>query len=199
VSSKPTWRAIAATICGVWIVAALFALPSRISGHLCVKRTFVRYMNYYRFVVLFELLVSCVLPLCVIAFSYIMTARHLVKSARPISEETQNPQLNKRKNTARIVLGVTAVFLFSSVPYHAYWTYIISEKEGFLSTITRYRDDRVSYTHLVTRCLFLINTCFNPVALFCTGRAFRRQFKRYLTCCCKGNPTGTDIELTRIK
>jgi hypothetical protein len=34
------------------------------------------------------------------------------------------------------------------------------------------------------------------VALFCTSLAYRRQFKRYFTCCCKANPTGTDVELT---
>jgi hypothetical protein len=205
VSSQPTWRATVATICGVWIVAALFAIPSALSKELCQECYGPRCLTYYKNVVLFELLVSCVLPLCVIAFSYIMTARHLLKSARPISEETQNPRLNTRTNTAKIVLGLTAVFLISSVPYHVFWTYVILNKHPFYDehdSIDRIYDARRfkiqnGYTYLVSKCLLTINPCLNPVALFCTGRAFRRQFKRYLTCCCKANPTVTDIELAR--
>jgi hypothetical protein len=34
VSSPPTWRSTVATICGIWIVAALFAVPSAISNYL---------------------------------------------------------------------------------------------------------------------------------------------------------------------
>ena len=39
---------------------------------------------------------------CVIAFYYIVTARNLLESSNTISEETQNPQLNKRENTAKV-------------------------------------------------------------------------------------------------
>ena len=35
VSSPPTWRVTVATICGVWIVAALFAIPSALSKYQC--------------------------------------------------------------------------------------------------------------------------------------------------------------------
>jgi hypothetical protein len=37
VSSNPTWRGIVATIFGVWIVAALFAVPSAVSIYQCVR------------------------------------------------------------------------------------------------------------------------------------------------------------------
>jgi hypothetical protein len=127
VSSQPTWRFTVATICAVWILAAFFALPSALSWYFCKTLVF-RFISYYQHVFVFELLVSCVLPLCLIAFSYIMTAHHLVKSAQPIFEETQNSQLNTRKNTAKIVVGLTVVFLISYVPYHILWTYIISNE-----------------------------------------------------------------------
>jgi len=97
-------------------VAALFAVPSALSKHLCTEYMFFGHSIYYRRVVTFELLVSCALPLCVIAFSYIMTARHLVESSHSISEGTQNPQLKTRRNTAKIVVGLTVVFLISYVP-----------------------------------------------------------------------------------
>jgi hypothetical protein len=209
VSSQQTWRVTVATICGLWIVAALFALPSALSWHLC-KDEPIFIKTYYEYVVIFEFFMSCVLPLCVIAFSYIMTARHLMKSAQPISEETQNPQLNTRKNTAKIVVGLTVVFLISYVPYHVLWMYITSNKkkefspeiisnEDYYVTFTYLLDLHKAenfYTYIVSTCLLLINPCFNPVALFCTSLAFRRQFKRYLSCRCKANSTLTNLELT---
>ena len=100
-SSPPTWRGNVATICGVWIVAALFAVPTAISKFYCEAFNFI-YSMYYQRVVIFELLVSCVLPLCVVAFSYVMTARHLVESSRSISEGTQNPQLKHAEILQRL-------------------------------------------------------------------------------------------------
>jgi hypothetical protein len=103
VSSQPTRRVTVATICGVWIVAALFAIPSALSKYTCKNLKNLKYITYYRHVVIFELVVSCVLPLCVIAVTYIMTAHYLFESSQSISEGTQNPQLNTRRNTAKIV------------------------------------------------------------------------------------------------
>jgi len=114
-----------ATVCNVWIVAALFALPSAFSENVCNGYHEFKYIIYYERVILCEFLVSFVLPLLVFAFFYIMTARHLVKNARPISEETQNPPMNTRKNTEKVVLGLHVVFLISYVPYHAFWAYNI--------------------------------------------------------------------------
>jgi len=87
---------------------------------------------YYQRVVIFELLASCVVPLCVIAFTYIITARHLVESCRSISEGTQNSQLKTRSNSAKIVVGLTVVFMISYVPYHVLWTYIIWTQVYFI-------------------------------------------------------------------
>jgi Leucine-rich repeat (LRR) protein len=101
VSSKPTWRSTGATICGVWIVAALFAIPAARSKYFCVSSLLLWRTKYYQRVAIFHLLVSCVLPLFVIAFSYIMMARHLLESSCSLPEETQNSRLNTRKNTAK--------------------------------------------------------------------------------------------------
>jgi hypothetical protein len=199
VPSQPTWRATVATICGVWIVAALFAIPTVLSGHFCYEHMFPLRISYYRHVVIFELLVSCLLPLCVIAFSHIMTARHLVKSARPISEETQNPKLNTRKSTAKIVVGLTVVFLISYVPCHALWSYFISIEDLFpdLERIITNKEYKLQYTYLISTCLLLINSCLNPVALFCTSGVFRRQCKSYLNCSCKVNFALNNFRLRR--
>ena len=84
-------------------MAALFAIPSALSKYTCKNLKNLKYITYYRHVVIFELVVSCVLPLCVIAVTYIMTAHYLFESSQSISEGTQNPQLNTRRNTAKIV------------------------------------------------------------------------------------------------
>jgi len=200
-SSQTKWRDVVAEICGVWIVAALFAVPSTLSKYLCQVPNTTRLITYYQHVVVFELLVSCVLPLCVIAFSYIMTARHLADSCRAISEGTQNPQLNSRKNAAKIVLGLTVVFVISYVPYHVFWTYYVCSKDD---TSTTYSTDvlsesngEIQYTHLISTCFLSINSCLNPVALFCTSSQFRQHLKRYLTCFCKTSSPSADFEHAR--
>jgi ABC-type Fe3+ transport system permease subunit len=100
-SSLPTLRLSVATICVVWIVAALFALSSVLSKHRCKKYHVYSCITYYRTFVIFEFLVSCELPVYLTALSYIMTARHLTKSALRLSEDPQNTQTNKRKNNSR--------------------------------------------------------------------------------------------------
>jgi hypothetical protein len=159
-------------------------------------------MTYYRLVVIFELLVSCVLPLCVVAFSYVMTTRHLVESSRSVSERTQNPQLNTHKNTAKIVVWLTVVFLISYVHYHAFWTYVICTEElpHNYDTITDILLDsnyKFQYTYLISTCFLLINSCLNPVALFCTSSLFRQHLKCHLTCFCKTNSPNNGLELVR--
>ena len=52
--------------------------------------------------------------------------------------------------------------------------------------------------YLISTCFLLINSCLNPVAVFCTSSPFRQHLKRDLTCCCKTNSPPADLELTRI-
>jgi hypothetical protein len=200
--SKPTGHATVATVCGVWIVAALFAVPSALSKYLCYESMVLGQATYYLLVVIFELLVSCVIPLFVIAFSYVMTACLLVEISSSMSEETQKRQVKALKNTAKVVLGLTLVFLISYVPYHAYRTYLFSTADLELSEVnlTKFNllnDYEVGYTFIVLKFLLSINSCLNPVALICMSFAFRRQFKRYLTCCCKTKSPPNDLELAR--
>jgi hypothetical protein len=116
----------------------------------------------------------------VIAFSYIMTARHLVESSFSVSEETPNPQMNTRKITAKIVLGLAHVFQISYVPYHALKNYNIVNEEGFLGKIILNKNYNLQYIRVVLTGLLVFNSCHNPVALLCTNLAVRKQFKHYL-------------------
>ena len=198
VSPQATWRVTVAAICGVWIVSASFAVPSVLSNYMCQYTYGTSSMTYYRHVVIFELIVSCVLPLCVIAFSHITTARHLVESSPFISEGTQNPQMNTRRNTAKIVVGLVLVFLISYVPYNAFWTHFICSDDFFFSKFNNNLDkseNKFQNTYLILTCFLQINSCLNPVALFCTSNQFRQHLKRYLTCFCKKNSPPIDFEL----
>jgi hypothetical protein len=200
VSSKPTWRRTVATIFGVWIVAALISVPSALSSYQCAKDATMTPTTYYGRVVIFELLSSCVLPLCVIAFTYIMTARHLVESSRFISQMTQNPQIFKRINTAKIVVGLTVVFLISYVPYHVFWTYIIwTQRIDDAYSSIRFMIVYLNYgmSYIILTCLLSMNSCLNPVVLFCTSSPIRQNFKCYLTCFRKTNSSSTELELSR--
>jgi Leucine-rich repeat (LRR) protein len=202
-SSQPTWRGAGAIICGVWIVAALFAIPEARSPVLCGSSVLLFLKDYYKRVVLFQLLVSCIFPLCVIAFSYIMTACHLLKRADPMFAETQNAQLNTRTNTAKIVLGLIVIFLISYVPYHI-WMICFIYSINLNNFFAELDVELVWATKLfdimpILNLFLLINPCLNPIALFCTSTAFRRHFKHYLTCCCKTKSTSTEFELAKRK
>ena len=131
-----------------------------------------------------------------------MTACHLVESSRSISEGTENPQLKARRNVAKIVVGMTVVFVISYVPYHAFLTYInysVKEEVLFDRVLDHLNSsyDKLRYTYLIATFFFSINSCLNPVALFCTSSPFRQHLKRYLTCFCKTSSPPTDLELRR--
>ena len=200
VPSQPTGCVTVATIFGVWIVAAFFAVPSALTKYFCYESLIFGHTSYSLLVAIFELLVSCVIPLFVTAFCYVMTACHLVEMSWSMSEETQRTQANALKNTAKVVLGLTVVFLISYVPYHAFRIYVFSTdlnlSEVNLTKLNLHNDYEVGYAVLVLKSLLLINSCFNPVALICMSSAFRRQFKRYLTCFCKANSPPNGLELT---
>jgi hypothetical protein len=196
-----TWRGTGAIICGVWVMAALSAIPAARSPYLCVGSMLLLLTNFYQILGIFHLLVCCVIPLCVISFCHIMTALHLAKNYCCLPEETKNPLTKTRKNTANIVLGLTFVFVISYVPSHISDIYLYS-RFSFENLIGNMIEDIDWYanfldTNVIVSYFLSINPCLNPVALFCTSRAFRTHLKRYLTCCCKPKSSSADFELTR--
>jgi hypothetical protein len=101
-----------------------------------------------------------------------MTARHLVKSVHTISEEI-HPLASRRKNTAKIVLGLGIVFVISYVPYYFMW-YAIRWDDSM-------KERELVYTYFISTWLLVLNSCLNPVALFCSSLAFTMELKRCLT------------------
>jgi hypothetical protein len=63
---------------------------------------------------MYELLVSCALSVCVIAFFYIMAARHLVRSTLPTSDNIHQAET---REITEIMLDLTVVFLIIFMPF----------------------------------------------------------------------------------
>ncbi|XP_069682112.1 uncharacterized protein [Periplaneta americana] len=164
-------------ILAVWAIAICCALPSAFSVHvdhnlICTSDN----IEYYRMVDLFHLLTFCIMPLCVIVTMYVMTARQLVQSARRMKTDAK-----ACKTLAKVVLGLAIVFFISFVPYHVLWTVIVWEIIPLELDMT--------YVVFASSCLLVLNSCFNPIALYCTSITFRRQFKHYLLYCCRRSST----------
>jgi Leucine-rich repeat (LRR) protein len=193
VSSQISWRAALANLRRLWIVATLFALPSAFLMIMTPMYETLLFITYYKYVVSFEFVVFCVLPLCMIVFSYIMTARHQVNSYAFMSERSQRRQLNIRKIIKKIMLGLTVVFLTSYVPYQTLSTYSYCTFKWVSGFVVWSYEMWLLFEF--SKFFLLINCCLNPVALFCTSRSFRKHLKRYLTCCCKAKPP-SHLELT---
>ncbi|XP_069673023.1 uncharacterized protein [Periplaneta americana] len=170
--AQPSLSKTGAIIFAVWTTAAIFSLPATIASEATIEMCGIQDTMYSHKVVLFELISFCILPLSLIVFTYILTALNLVKSGQTMKE---HPQAKARNKIAKMVLGLTFVFLISYVPYHIIWTYV---------AVVGYRTDiEVWYMYLVFSVLLVVNPCFNPVALFCTGGQFRKEFSRFM--CCK--------------
>jgi hypothetical protein len=104
--------------------------------------------------------------------------------------EDKNSQLLTCRNTAKIVAGLTVVFLISYVLYHALWAYKICTEEveiyyAKITFIILYLNYKFLY--LISTYFLLINSRLNSVALFCTSSPFGQYLKRYLTWFCKTN------------
>jgi Leucine-rich repeat (LRR) protein len=160
-------------ILAVWVIAICCALPSAFSvrvdhNMICTSD----YVDYYRMVDLFHLLAFCAMPLCVIVTMHVMTARQLIMNARRMQGDAKTC-----KTLAKVVLGLATVFFISFVPYHVLWTVILWEIVPIGLETT--------YVVFASSCLLVLNSCFNPISLYCTSVTFRRQFERYFLALCR--------------
>jgi hypothetical protein len=113
-----------------------------------------------------------------------MTSRHLLKRLYSLTE-THNARQNTRKNTAKVVLGLTVVFLFSYLPFRIFKMYLILSINFEKSNIEFVKEltgvESLVNIMSILDVLLSMNSCLNPVALFITSLAFRTHLKRYLT------------------
>ncbi|XP_063829693.1 neuropeptide CCHamide-1 receptor [Ostrinia nubilalis] len=190
--SKRATRVTVATAVGIWILAGLLATPAYVGSYL---RAFVvnpttQFLvcypyppewgeNYPRTMVLIRFLVYYSLPLAVIALFYVLMARHLVLSTQNVPGEMQGTQrqMRARRKVALTVLAFVLVFAACFLPSHVFmmWFYYYPTAE----------QDYNGWWHglrIVGFCLSFLNSCVNPIALYCTSGIFRKHFNRYLFC-----------------
>ncbi|XP_063244269.1 neuropeptide CCHamide-1 receptor-like [Bacillus rossius redtenbacheri] len=193
VTAKPVTLVVAV---GIWVLAVVFALPSVLFSDLesrlvggnhtivfCTPFPHDYGMIYRQAIVMFKFLAYYAIPLIVIAFFYVLMARHLELSTRNMPGELQgqSTQVRGRKKVAKMVLAFVFIFIACFLPYHTFSLWF-----HFSPTSEQDYDDYWHAFRIIGFCLSFINSCINPVTLYCVSGTFRKHFNRYLFCCCGG-------------
>jgi hypothetical protein len=183
----------------IWILAFGFAVRTAVTANVTNEKCYSSAGSYSpefsKNIALLNLFVFCIIPLAVIAVFYVLTACHLIASARDMPGEasiSHSKIIQARKKGAKTVLGLTGVFFVSYVPWYL-WQ-VVFFWGGFSSD---YKITTYTYTFLYY--LFFGTLCFNPIALYCVSSTFRRYFNQYLFCNCKFNTKRVDENLTSVK
>lgn len=187
------------TVTTIWMSAILLALPAGLFSYLQrpplgnIKNITIEVCSPYpeewgiwypRMVVTVKFVVYYALPLLIISFFYVLMARHLVLSTQNLPGESGR-QVRARKKVAKMVLAFVFIFAICFLPQHIYmlWWYI-----NFPESIFGYN----GFWHalkIIGFSLCYMNSCINPIALFCVSGTFRKYFNRYLFCCCESKLT----------
>ncbi|CAB3253203.1 unnamed protein product [Arctia plantaginis] len=181
----------------IWAAALLFAIPAAVfssttSEYLEEQNVTLIYCtpypidweNYSKWMTVGKAVIYYGLPLLVIAFFYSLMAQRLLASTKEMPGALHagqgEAQAQARKSVACMVLVFVIVFFICFLPYHAFevWFHLSPTAKG----------DYNDFTHalrIVGFCLSFLNSCVNPVALYCVSGVFRQHFNRYL-CCRRG-------------
>nr|NP_001163060.1 CCHamide-2 receptor, isoform B [Drosophila melanogaster]ACZ94340.1 CCHamide-2 receptor, isoform B [Drosophila melanogaster] len=180
----------------IWILAILLGMPSVLFSDIKSYPVFTATGNmtievcspfrdpeYAKFMVAGKALVYYLLPLSIIGALYIMMAKRLHMSARNMPGEQQSmqsrTQARARLHVARMVVAFVVVFFICFFPYHVFelWYH-------FYPTAEEDFDEFWNVLRIVGFCTSFLNSCVNPVALYCVSGVFRQHFNRYLCCIC---------------
>ncbi|XP_023937234.1 neuropeptide CCHamide-2 receptor-like [Bicyclus anynana] len=182
---------VCATI--IWAAALIFAAPAAFFSSTIYHEIENNYTiiycspypetwdNYAKWMTLTKAIVYYALPLLVIAFFYSLMAQRLLASTKEMPGALHGgqgeAQAKARKSVACMVLIFVIVFFICFLPYHALevWYYMSPTAQS----------DYNDFTHalrIIAFCLSFLNSCVNPVALYCVSGVFRQHFNRYLCC-----------------
>ncbi|CAL4103119.1 unnamed protein product, partial [Meganyctiphanes norvegica] len=181
----------------IWVLSILLATPGAVFTHvrsfwvtdekqIAVCFPFPEYLPdwYQRANVLVKSVVYYFLPLVVITSFYILMAKHLLTSddlpgeAHPVFHK----QIKTRRKVAKIVLCFVLIFALCFLPNHIFmlWFY-------FHPRASEQYNDFWHSLRILGFCFTFINSCINPIALYCISGTFRKQYNIYLFCCCYCN------------
>lgn len=194
----------------IWVLAIICAIPAsfsflkviRVNKDVTIK---VCYPfpeefgpSYPRTVLICRFFVYYALPLGVIAVFYLLMARHLVQSTRNMPGEMQGQvrasvkQVKARKKVATMVMAFVVVFAVCFFPQHVFmlWFYIHPTAEMDYNAFW-------NAFRILGFCLSFMNSCINPIALYCVSGTFRKYFNRYLLCYCVSEKRRSSISSSR--
>ncbi|GFG32325.1 hypothetical protein Cfor_07542 [Coptotermes formosanus] len=195
VRSRVVSRVIVAFI---WILSFSFAVrtavTSDVEDDVCRSVANAYGVQFAKNIALINLFVFCIIPLCVTAVFYGLTARYLISSARDMPGE-MSPVHEKikyaRRKGAKTVLGLAVAFFVSYVPWYVWQVVFWAHYSSDYKTAT--------YTYTFLYYLFFGNLVFNPVALYCVSSTWRRHFNRYLFCVREADVKRADEKRTAAK
>ncbi|KAJ3645422.1 hypothetical protein Zmor_023081 [Zophobas morio] len=180
----------------IWLLATVLALPDAIRAKVhevplssTNKTIFVCYPfpnithvdTYTRYNVALKALIYYIIPLCIIACFYVLMAIRLHASANNMPGEVRGAQsvaqANARRHVARMVLIFVFLFCICFLPHHVFmlWFYFHPNADAAYN-------DWWHATKIVGFCMSFLNSCVNPVALYCVSGVFRAHFNQYLCC-----------------
>ncbi|XP_064091386.1 neuropeptide CCHamide-1 receptor-like [Macrobrachium nipponense] len=182
---------------GIWVLSAILAAPAAVFSQVPVLFTprgdefyictpFPKHLGelYPKIHTLVRVTLYYLLPLSLIGFFYVMMAHHLLVSARHLPGEGagaagQQRQVQARRKVAKMVLAFVIIFAICFLPINIYilWWHFCPSSQ----------DDYNVYWHsfrIVGFCLSFINSCINPIALYCVSGTFRKYYNRHVFCWC---------------
>jgi hypothetical protein len=181
----------------IWILAIACALPAAIASYIRVFKISDKKIIqvcypfqvswgevYAESMVIAKFIIYYAIPLIIISFFYLLMARHLILSTRNMPGEMQGQarQVRARKKVAKMVLAFVIVFAVCFFPQHVFMLWFYSDQEA----ATQHFNGFWHAFRIIGFCLGFINSCINPIALYCVSGTFRKHFNRYLLCiCCK--------------
>lgn len=173
----------------IWVVSILLAIPAAVFSFVkCIEDESREILICYPFpdhvgvwypkaLVTTKFLIYYAIPLLIIGIFYSLMARHLFLSTRNLPGESER-QVRARKKVAKMVLAFVLIFAVCFFPHHVYVLWFVYNPNS--------HNDYNGIWHSVKILGFslaYVNSCINPIALFCVSGTFRKHFRRYLFCC----------------
>ncbi|XP_069673821.1 neuromedin-B receptor-like isoform X2 [Periplaneta americana] len=129
-------------------------------------------------VILNSVLYCALLPLVMFIFCYLIARRLKLSAKHMPGEIRQRIQEQTRNRSARVMMALAVVFVFTYSPFHLWvalvrWARFDEAKPAMVVSL------------YITKYLLFANGCFNPIALFIVSTTFRKLFVRYMYSFCK--------------
>ncbi|KAB7505214.1 Neuropeptide CCHamide-1 receptor [Armadillidium nasatum] len=216
--AKPVTRRAGAThsaltnIAAIWVASGGLALPAAIFSHvryfpisdgdtIAVCYPFPDWLGefYPKIIVIVKFLIFYLIPLSAIGIFYCLMARHLVATTIALPGEAfhqrhRATQMAARRKVAKMVLAFVFIFALCFMPNHVFllWFYFNpNSRDDFNNFWNAFR--------ITGFCLGFINSCINPVTLYCISGTFRKYFNHHLFCDLCGKVTVTQQSFTRLR